>query len=69
VLTKENIKQAILEYTDVVPNPFLLILRYALSNPSDVPDFLENVRSFTEEGRTKNIPALVTLPMHRQWRM
>ena len=37
LLNKQN---AALEYTDVVVNPLLLVLRYTLGNPSDVPNFL-----------------------------
>ena len=36
-----NKQHADLKYTDVVVNPLLLVLRYALGNPSDVPNFLD----------------------------
>jgi hypothetical protein len=29
-----------LKYADIVPNPLLLVLCYALGNPCDIPDFL-----------------------------
>jgi hypothetical protein len=32
-----------LEYTDVVSDPLFLVLRYTLSDPSDVPNFLADV--------------------------
>ena len=33
-------QEGMLEDTDVVPYPLFLVLSNALSNPSDVPDFL-----------------------------
>lgn len=32
-----------LEYTDIIADPFLLVLSYTLSDPSNVPDFLIHV--------------------------
>jgi hypothetical protein len=40
--TNGVLKTCLLEYTDVIANSLLLVLCYTLSNPCDVPDFLES---------------------------
>jgi hypothetical protein len=61
-----NRQQADLEYTDVIVNPLLLVLRYALSDPSNVSNFLAIVSMIPNELAGHDIPALATSPKHRR---